>query len=404
MHVGAIAILEREPFYGPDGRFRLGDVRDVVESRLSLIPRFRRRVEHVPFGLARPIWVDDPTFDIARHVKLTRLPTPGSRRQLISLAERLMEQILDRDHPLWELWFVEGVDRGDHVGLVHKSHHTLTDGISGIDIATALFDFSRDPTVHRRTRMATGAGARPGATGDRQHLRTDPSTRGARRSRATRRGGARRRRRPCLPTRAVDRLARRHRPDRAHALDQRSHRARSPDRKRARSARAGEDGEQGLRLHRQRRRARGRRRRARSAPRRARRAPPRPVSEDLLPGVGARRKRAHAAREPDLGDVRAARRRRTRREAASSGGAHRHGRAEGARTGGGRGGADRPDRVRGTDIARARGPRRARPASSPTSSSPTSRARRSRSTASARRWWRCTHSRHSRGTSRSTSR
>ena len=58
-----------------------------------------------------------------------------------------MEQILDRDHPLWELWFVEGVDRGDHVGLVHKSHHTLTDGISGIDIATALFDFTPEPTV-----------------------------------------------------------------------------------------------------------------------------------------------------------------------------------------------------------------------------------------------------------------
>ena len=147
MHVGAIAVLEREPFYGPDGRFRLADVRALVESRLSLIPRFRRRVEHVPFGLGRPIWVDDPIFDIARHVKLTRLPAPGSRRQLISLAERLMEQILDRDHPLWELWFVEGVDRGDHVGLVHKSHHTLTDGISGIDIATALFDFSREPTV-----------------------------------------------------------------------------------------------------------------------------------------------------------------------------------------------------------------------------------------------------------------
>ena len=88
-----------------------------------------------------------PTFRISRHVNLTRLPAPGSRRQLISLAERLMEQVLDRDHPLWELWFVEGVDRGHHVGLVHKSHHTLTDGISGIDIATAMFDFSREPTV-----------------------------------------------------------------------------------------------------------------------------------------------------------------------------------------------------------------------------------------------------------------
>ena len=58
-----------------------------------------------------------------------------------------MSQVLDRDRPLWELWFVEGVDGGEHVGLIHKSHHTLTDGISGVDIATVLLDFTREPTV-----------------------------------------------------------------------------------------------------------------------------------------------------------------------------------------------------------------------------------------------------------------
>ncbi|HXY93789.1 MAG TPA: wax ester/triacylglycerol synthase family O-acyltransferase [Acidimicrobiia bacterium] len=145
MHVGAIAILERDAFYGADGRFRLADLRALVESRLPLIPRFRRRVMNVPFGLGRPIWVDAADFDVARHVKLTSLPAPGTRRQLVALAERLMEQLLDRGQPLWELWLVEGVDRGRHVGLIHKSHHTLTDGISGIDIATALFDFSPEP-------------------------------------------------------------------------------------------------------------------------------------------------------------------------------------------------------------------------------------------------------------------
>jgi WS/DGAT/MGAT family acyltransferase len=147
MHVGAIAILERDPFFGPDGLFRLDEIRRLVESRLSLIPRFRRKVVHVPFGLGRPIWVDDEDFSIARHVRLTALPPPGSRRQLVALAERLMEQILDRNHPLWELWFVEGVDRGERIAVIHRSHHTLTDGISGIDIATALFDFTPEPTV-----------------------------------------------------------------------------------------------------------------------------------------------------------------------------------------------------------------------------------------------------------------
>jgi WS/DGAT/MGAT family acyltransferase len=91
-------------------------------------------------GAGRSIWVDDPDFDVARHVRLTELPEPGTRRQLLALAERLMAQVLDRSHPLWQMWFVEGVDGGKRVGLVHRSHHALTDGISGVDIATALLD------------------------------------------------------------------------------------------------------------------------------------------------------------------------------------------------------------------------------------------------------------------------
>jgi diacylglycerol O-acyltransferase / wax synthase len=147
MQVGAVAILEREPFYDARGRFRLEDVRALVASRLQLIPRFRKRIMGVPFGQGRPVWVDHEGFDVAEHVRMTVLPAPGSRRQLRDLAERLTGQLLDRRRPLWELWFVEGVDHGEHVGLVHKSHHTLTDGISGVDIATALLDFDVEPTV-----------------------------------------------------------------------------------------------------------------------------------------------------------------------------------------------------------------------------------------------------------------
>lgn len=147
MHVGAVAILERSPFHDVDGRFRLDEARALVASRLQLIPRFRKRVMPVPFGSGRPVWVDDDGFDITRHVRLTSLPAPGTRRQLFELAERLMTQVLDRERPLWELWFVDGVDGGEHVGLIHKSHHTLTDGISGVDIATVLLDFTPEPTV-----------------------------------------------------------------------------------------------------------------------------------------------------------------------------------------------------------------------------------------------------------------
>jgi diacylglycerol O-acyltransferase len=145
MHVGAVVVLEREPFYGLDGRFRLDDLRALVRSRLALLPRFRRTIMEVPYGSGRPIWVDDPEFRVERHVRLTALPEPGNRRQLLELAERLTAQVLDRAHPLWEIWFVEGVDGGKRVGLVHKSHHTLTDGISGVDIATALLDLEPAP-------------------------------------------------------------------------------------------------------------------------------------------------------------------------------------------------------------------------------------------------------------------
>jgi WS/DGAT/MGAT family acyltransferase len=149
MHVGAVAVLEADPFRDANDRFRLDDLRALVETRLPLLPRFRRTVVVPPLGVGRPIWVDDPDFDVARHVRLTSLPDPGTRHQLLALAERLLASVLDRAHPLWEMWFVEGLDGGKHVGLVHRSHHALTDGVSGVDIATALLDLDPHPaTAH----------------------------------------------------------------------------------------------------------------------------------------------------------------------------------------------------------------------------------------------------------------
>jgi WS/DGAT/MGAT family acyltransferase len=147
MHVGAVAILERAPFLDADGRFRLDDVRRLIASRMQLIPKFRQRVVAVPNGAGRPVWVDHDGFTVADHVHLTALPSPGNRRDLFALAERLMGQLLDRRRPLWEMWFVDGVDGGEHVGLIHRSHHTLTDGVSGVDLALAVLDSTPEPVV-----------------------------------------------------------------------------------------------------------------------------------------------------------------------------------------------------------------------------------------------------------------
>jgi diacylglycerol O-acyltransferase / wax synthase len=146
MHVGAVSIFEGASFFDDSGRFRLAEVRRLVGSRLHLIPRFRKQIMTVPFEQGRPVWVDDRRFDIAYHVRLTALPTPGSREQLLALTARIQAQLLDRSRPLWELWFVEGLE-GGNVGLIQKTHHALVDGVSGVDVATVLLDFTPDPTV-----------------------------------------------------------------------------------------------------------------------------------------------------------------------------------------------------------------------------------------------------------------
>ncbi len=145
MHVGSLAYLEGAPFFGDDdGPFRLDAVRERIGSRLHLVPRFRKRIMEVPFNQGRPVWVDDEDFDLSYHVRLTALPRPGTEQQLLGLMERLQAVQLDRRRPLWEIWFVEGVE-GDRVGIIQKTHHCLIDGVSGIDVATVLLDLEPDP-------------------------------------------------------------------------------------------------------------------------------------------------------------------------------------------------------------------------------------------------------------------
>jgi diacylglycerol O-acyltransferase len=115
-----------------------------IEARLHLVPRYRQRLAFVPLGQGRPVWVDDPHFNVRYHVRHTALPRPGGDAQLKRLAGRVFSQALDRSRPLWELWLVEGLAEG-RFALLSKTHHALVDGVSGVDIATVLFDTSPDP-------------------------------------------------------------------------------------------------------------------------------------------------------------------------------------------------------------------------------------------------------------------
>jgi diacylglycerol O-acyltransferase / wax synthase len=137
MHVAGCSVFVGEaPVYE--------ELIEAIESRLHLVPRYRQRLAFVPFGQGRPVWVDDPHFKLHYHVRHTALPRPGGEAELKRLAGRVFSQALDRSRPLWELWLVEGLAAG-RFALLSKTHHALVDGISGVDIATVLFDTSPDP-------------------------------------------------------------------------------------------------------------------------------------------------------------------------------------------------------------------------------------------------------------------
>ena len=135
MHIGSVAVFD-----GPVPAF--DDLRRLFAGKLPVVPRYRQRVRFVPLDLGRPVWADDPHFDLEYHLRHTRLPGDGGEAALTTLVGRLMSQPLDRERPLWEAWMVEGLDDG-RWGLVSKVHHCMVDGIAGTDLVSLLLD--RDP-------------------------------------------------------------------------------------------------------------------------------------------------------------------------------------------------------------------------------------------------------------------
>lgn len=138
MHIGAVLLFD-----GPPPEFDV--YLDHVRGRLALVPRYRQKLATPPLQAGRPLWVDDPSFNLEYHIRHAALPAPGTERQLFSLAARIASQQLDRSKPLWESWLIEGIE-GDRFGLIFKTHHSLVDGIAGVDLATVLLDPSRAPT------------------------------------------------------------------------------------------------------------------------------------------------------------------------------------------------------------------------------------------------------------------
>ena len=158
MHVAAVAILDGTPLVDVSGQLRLEAIRRHIEERSRQAQRLRQVLMWPSRGRGLPVWADDPTFDITRHVRTQRVPDPGDETSLLTLCCELNRPALNRSHPLWEMWLLTGLADG-RVGLLIRLHHVIVDGIAALEMLSSMLDLTPDaaaPAV-----AASSAGTQP---------------------------------------------------------------------------------------------------------------------------------------------------------------------------------------------------------------------------------------------------
>ncbi|RMA58696.1 WS/DGAT/MGAT family O-acyltransferase [Ulvibacter antarcticus] len=147
MHIATLNIVE--------GSLKYKDFKEIVASKLHMLPKFRQRLLSVPMNLDYPYWVDDPNFDIDLHLNRIKLPDPSNWKTLRSLTSTIFSAPLDLRRPLWSVHFIEGLDEiaqvpKGSVAIITKVHHVMIDGRSGVGIMGVLYDSDENEKGKKR--------------------------------------------------------------------------------------------------------------------------------------------------------------------------------------------------------------------------------------------------------------
>lgn len=143
MHVASLSLFELPPGY--KGRF-FNDVKREIRKRLGLVPVFTRKLAPMPLQFANPAWITQERVNLGYHLQHLTLPAPGTLAQLEDCVGALHSELLDRSHPLWRLYIIDGLASG-LVGYYVKVHHAVLDGQAGVMLAQALFDVTPEGRV-----------------------------------------------------------------------------------------------------------------------------------------------------------------------------------------------------------------------------------------------------------------
>jgi diacylglycerol O-acyltransferase / wax synthase len=136
MHIGSVSLF--------DGEIPFDDFVAMMDAKMHLVPRYQQIVVNDPFNLGHPTWEQDPNFNLRNHIFKVQIDAPGTEAQLIELAGKLFTPMMDRRKPLWDIYWVYGLE-GGRSAMVSRVHHCMVDGMSGVDLLKIILDFSPNP-------------------------------------------------------------------------------------------------------------------------------------------------------------------------------------------------------------------------------------------------------------------
>ena len=164
MHISGLSIYDQST--APGGKVRFKEIVKNTNSRLMGLPVMTQKLLKVPLDFDHPYWVTDGAYDPEFHIRHIALPKPGDWRQLCIVISRLHARQLDRAHPLWELYIIEGLDNVEGVpkgsfAMFSKTHHAAIDGTSGMELTAATHDLTADYTASRGARRTITVDTEP---------------------------------------------------------------------------------------------------------------------------------------------------------------------------------------------------------------------------------------------------